>query len=161
MANIKAIAAVSLNNVIGKQGDLPWRIPGELKWFKKITMGHIILMGRKTWDSLPGILPGRDNWVLSSGLEEKSGIKVFNSFEKAVQTAEDRTLFIIGGGQIYAHCLDHCEEIYITEVRQIVEGGDAFFPDYQKNFNCTEILEENSEFVIRKWSRCSSFNNKV
>ena len=65
MSSIKAIAAVSQNGVIGVNGDLPWRIPGELKWFKKITMGSIIVMGRKTWESLPGPLPGRENWVLS------------------------------------------------------------------------------------------------
>ena len=68
--SIKAIAAVSENGVIGKNGDLPWRLPDDLKWFKKITMGHVIVMGRKTWESLPGPLPGRENWVLSRTLKQ-------------------------------------------------------------------------------------------
>ena len=140
MTDIKAIAAVSQNGVIGKNGDLPWRIPGELKWFKKITMGHIMVMGRKTWDSLPGILPGRENWVLSSTLKEKSGIKIFSSFESALNEAGSRTIFIIGGGQIYSSLLPQCNELYITEVQQVIENGDAFFPSFEKDFIPTETL---------------------
>ena len=153
MTDIKAIAAVSQNGVIGKNGDLPWRIPGELKWFKKITMGHIMVMGRKTWDSLPGILPGRENWVLSSTLKETSGIKIFSSFESALNEAGSRTIFIIGGGQIYSSLLPQCNELYITEVQQVIENGDAFFPSFEKDFIPTETLEENKEFIIKKWKR--------
>ena len=156
MTDIKAIAAVSQNGVIGKNGDLPWRIPGELKWFKKITMGHIMVMGRKTWDSLPGILPGRENWVLSSTLKEKSGIKIFASFESALNEAGSRTIFIIGGGQIYSSLLPQCNELYITEVQQVIENGDAFFPSFEKDFMPTETLEENKEFIIKKWKRIAS-----
>ena len=156
MTDIKAIAAVSQNGVIGKKGDLPWRIPGELKWFKKITMGHIMVMGRKTWDSLPGILPGRENWVLSSTLKEKSGIKIFSSFESALNEAGSRTIFIIGGGQIYSSLLPQCNELYITEVQQVIENGDAFFPSFEKDFIPTETLEKNKEFIIKKWKRIAS-----
>jgi len=156
MTDIKAIAAVSQNGVIGKNGDLPWRIPGELKWFKKITMGHIMVMGRKTWDSLPGILPGRENWVLSSTLKEKSGIKIFSSFESALNEAGSRTIFIIGGGQIYSSLLPQCNELYITEVQQVIENGDAFFPSFEKDFIPTETLEENKEFIIKNWKRIAS-----
>lgn len=156
MTDIKAIAAVSQNGVIGKNGDLPWRIPGELKWFKKITMGHIMVMGRKTWDSLPGILPGRENWVLSSTLKEKKGIKIFSSFESALNEAGARTIFIIGGGQIYSSLLPQCSELYITEVQQFIEEGDAFFPSFEKDFIPTETLEENKEFIIKKWKRITS-----
>jgi dihydrofolate reductase len=156
MTDIKAIAAVSQNGVIGKNGDLPWRIPGELKWFKKITMGHIMVMGRKTWDSLPGILPGRENWVLSSTLKENKGIKIFSSFESALNEAGARTIFIIGGGQIYSSLLPQCSELYITEVQQFIEEGDAFFPSFEKDFIPTETLEENKEFIIKKWKRITS-----
>jgi dihydrofolate reductase len=156
MTDIKAIAAVSQNGVIGKNGDLPWRIPGELKWFKKITMGHIMVMGRKTWDSLPGILPGRENWILSSTLKAKKGIKIFSSFESALNEAGARTIFIIGGGQIYSSLLPQCSELYITEVQQFIEEGDAFFPSFEKDFIPTETLEENKEFIIKKWKRITS-----
>ena len=156
MTDIKAIAAVSQNGVIGKNGNLPWRIPGELKWFKKITMGHIMVMGRKTWDSLPGILPGRENWILSSTLKAKKGIKIFSSFESALNEAGARTIFIIGGGQIYSSLLPQCSELYITEVQQFIEEGDAFFPSFEKDFTPTETLEENKEFIIKKWKRITS-----
>ena len=156
MTDIKAIAAVSQNGVIGKNGVLPWRIPGELKWFKKITMGHIMIMGRKTWDSLPGILPGRENWILSSTLKAKKGIKIFSSFESALNEAGTRTIFIIGGGQIYSSLLPQCSELYITEVQQFIEEGDAFFPSFEKDFIPTETLEENKEFIIKKWKRITS-----
>ena len=69
----KAIVAVSEDGVIGRAGDLPWRLPGDLKWFKKITLGHTLVMGRKTWESLPGALPGRQNWVLSRTAPKKMG----------------------------------------------------------------------------------------
>ena len=82
----KAIVAVSQNGVIGKNGDLPWRLAEDLKWFKKITMGHVVLMGRKTWDSLPFPLPGRKNWVISRSLEKKEGMQVFRSIEKAEES---------------------------------------------------------------------------
>ena len=153
MANIKAIAAVSLNGVIGIKGDLPWRIPGELKWFKKITMGHIIVMGRKTWDSLPGLLPGRENWILSRSTHSIENTKVFTSFDEVEKTAGDRTVFIIGGGEIYSAFLSRCEDIYLAEVQQIIQGGDAFFPSYQNSFHCTETLEKNEDFTIGKWRR--------
>jgi dihydrofolate reductase len=153
MAKIKAIAAVSLNGVIGKKGDLPWRIPGELKWFKKITMGHIIVMGRKTWDSLPGLLPGRENWILSRSNHSIENAKVFTSFDEVENTAGDRTVFIIGGGEIYSAFLPKCEEIYLTEVPQIIQDGDAFFPSYKNDFHCTETLEKNDDFTIGKWCR--------
>ena len=151
MADIKAIVAVSLNGVIGKNGDLPWRIPGELKWFKKITMGHIIVMGRKTWDSLPGLLPGRENWVLSSKSIQHEGIQVFKKFDEVIKAAGDRTIFIIGGGQGYSSILGQCNELYITEVQQVIKDGDAFFPTFKDGFSAVETLEKNDEFIIKRW----------
>ena len=153
MVKIKAIAAVSLNGVIGKNGVLPWRLPGELKWFKKITLGHIIVMGRKTWESLPGALPGRENWVLSRSGNSSQNPPFFTSFDQVVTQARGRTVFLIGGGEIYSAYLAACEELYLTEVQQIVEGGDAFFPPYKDEFERIETLEENSEFIVRKWRR--------
>ena len=80
---INAIVAISENSVIGKNGDLPWRISEDLKWFKKITLGHTLLMGRKTWQSLPGALPGRENWVLSSTMQTSPEIRVFKKLKEA------------------------------------------------------------------------------
>ena len=150
---LKAIAAVSRNGVIGRQGDLPWRLSGDLKWFKKITMGHVILMGRKTWESLPGPLPGRENWVLSRSLEPIKGIQVFRSLDEVLVKIGGDVLFIIGGGELYSLALKDCTELYLTEVNQVVEDGDAFFPDHLESFEPEETLHECEEFKLRKWIR--------
>ena len=150
---LKAIAAVSRNGVIGRQGDLPWRLSGDLKWFKKITMGHVILMGRKTWESLPGPLPGRENWVLSRSLEPIKGIQVFRSLDEVLVKIGGGVLFIIGGGELYSLTLKDCKELYLSEVNQVVEDGDAFFPDHLKWFEADETLHECEEFKLRRWVR--------
>jgi dihydrofolate reductase len=150
---MKAIVAISKNYVIGKNGDLPWRISEDLKWFKKITLGHTLLMGRKTWESLPGPLPKRENWVLSSTLKTQPNIQVFPKLEKAIEAASDRELFIIGGGELYRQTLPMCEELYISEVHREIENGDAFFPPFKNHFEIKEKLFENEEFSLNKWVR--------
>ena len=147
----KAIVAVSQNGVIGKNGDLPWRLSGDLKWFRKITMGHTLIMGRKTWDSLPGALPGRENWVLSHSMKPKEGIRVFNNFDRVLENASDKTLFVIGGGELYRQTLSYCKEIFVTEVLRTIEGGDAFFPPFEHQYDAVEVLDENDEFILRRW----------
>ena len=150
----KAIVAVSQDGVIGRNGDLPWRLSGDLQWFKKITMGHTILMGRKTWDSLPKALPGRENWVLSRKDERADGMRLFKSLEDVANYLLDgQTLFVIGGGEIYRQALPLCHELYITEVHQKVPDGDAFFPEYRDQFEPIEVLDENENFLLRRWER--------
>ena len=150
---MKAIAAVSQNGVIGRQGDLPWRLPEDLKWFKKITMGGILLMGRKTWESLPGALPGRENWVLSRSLEPVGGMRVFRSLEETMRELGDRSLFIIGGGELYALTLEDCQELYLSEVHQSIADGDAFFPNHLEWFVPAETIREGEDFTLRRWVR--------
>ncbi|MEK9772739.1 MAG: dihydrofolate reductase [Opitutae bacterium] len=153
----KAIVAISEDGVIGRKGDLPWRLPGDLKWFKKITMGSTILMGRKTWDSLPGPLPGRQNWVLSRTAQAENGMQVFRSLQEiGSHLSSDQNLFIIGGGEIYSLALPLCHELFLTEVRQTVPDGDAFFPEYKSQFEPLETLEENESFLLRRWTRVSA-----
>ena len=124
----QAIVAVSKNGVIGKNGGLPWRLKEDLKWFKKITMGHTVLMGRKTWDSLPFPLPGRKNWVLSRSMKPTDEVKVFNSYEEVENALGDNEqLFIIGGSQIYTQTLSICGVIYITEVKRQFQTAMHFF----------------------------------
>jgi len=150
----KAIVAVADDGVIGRGGDLPWRLSADLKWFKKITLGHTILMGRKTWDSLPGALPGRQNWVLSRTAEPQEGMSVFRSIDEVKQALiPTQTLFIIGGGEIYSMALPLCHELYISEVRQKVPDGDAFFPKFKDQFRPEEVLDDNPEFLLRRWVR--------
>ena len=150
----KAIVAVAEDGVIGRGGDLPWRLSEDLKWFKRITLGHTILMGRKTWESLPGALPSRQNWVLSRTANQKDGMSVFRSMEEVQQAlVPSQTLFIIGGGEIYSMALPLCHELFISEVRRKVPDGDAFFPNYKDQFRPAEVLDDNPDFLLRRWVR--------
>jgi dihydrofolate reductase len=150
----KAIVAVSQNGVIGKNGDLPWRLPGDLKWFKKITIGHTVLMGRKTWESLPFPLPGRKNWVLSRTAKPQKGMEVVRSSDEIADKLQPgEQLFVIGGGEVYSQYLARCNEIYVTEVLQTIQGGDAFFPDFKSDFTAVETLDENKDFILKRWRR--------
>ena len=150
----KAIVAVAEDGVIGRGGDLPWRLSEDLKWFKKITLGHTILMGRNTWESLPGALPSRQNWVLSRTANQKDGMSVFRSMEEVQQAlGPSQTLFIIGGGEIYSMTLPLCHELFISEVRRKVPDGDAFFPNYKDQFRPVEVLDDNPDFLLRRWVR--------
>ena len=150
-SNLKAIVAISENSVIGKNGDLPWRISEDLKWFKKITLGRTLLMGRKTWESLPGPLPGRENWVISSTLQPLPGIKVFKSLLDALESSKNRETFIIGGGELYRQTLPKCHELYVSEVHRVIQDGDVFFPPFKDDFKMEENLFKNHEFTLNRW----------
>ena len=116
------IVACDRNGAIGKDGDLPWRQSTDLQHFKSITMGSNLIMGRKTWDSLPGILPGREHFVLSRG--EVEGVEVI-SFEQALEMEG----WVIGGGQIYELFLPYVSQLHRTIIDARVSGADTHFPD--------------------------------
>lgn len=130
------IAAVAENGVIGKEGDIPWDIPEDMKHFKQKTMGHPVLMGRKTYQSFPDQyrpLPGRTNIVLTrSGFEpENESVKIVNSLDEAYSIAEDldEKAFVIGGSSVYEAALKDADKMILTEVHRAVDG-DTFFPDW-------------------------------
>lgn len=128
---ISTIVAVAKNNVIGKDNDIPWYLPADLKYFKKITTGHHIVMGRKCYESIGRPLPKRTNVVVTRNpFFIATGCLITHNVGEAVQLAEDNgeeEVFIIGGGQIYEIALPHVDRIYLTEVDLEVEG-DIFFP---------------------------------
>lgn len=127
---ISIIAAVSDNDVIGADGELPWRLPADLRHFKTVTMGKPVVMGRKTWDSLGRPLPGRQNIVISRqpGFEA-DGCDVVPYPARALTVAGDvDEIMIIGGSQIYAMFLRRAHRVYLTRVHAEVEG-DAHFPE--------------------------------
>lgn len=133
---ITAIVALGHNRVIGKEGKLPWHLPADLKRFKQTTMGHHIIMGRKTWDALPdGPLPGRVNVVVSrSSRAFPEGVKVFPSLETALEWVfreMEEEVFIIGGAQIYQASMPMLDRMVITEVDASPEG-DAWFPEWRE-----------------------------
>jgi len=131
MRKISIIVAMSQNSVIGLRNELPWHISEDLKNFKKITLNHSVIMGRKTYDSIGKPLKDRNNIVISRDTSLKiDGVEVVNSLEKAIlKTDESSEIFIIGGQQIYSIALPLATHMYITKVNGIFDG-DAFFPDY-------------------------------
>ncbi|MBS74072.1 MAG: diacylglycerol kinase [Euryarchaeota archaeon] len=148
------IVACDRNGAIGKDGDLPWRQSTDLQHFKNITMGSNLIMGRKTWDSLPGKLPGREHFVLtrSNSIDDVNVI----SFEDAKQMEG----WIIGGGEIYSLFIEHVSILHRTIIDTRVENPDTFFPDITGlGFN---LVEENSvsagekdqfDMVFQKWEK--------
>lgn len=124
------IAAVSANGVIGRSGELPWRLSTDLRRFKRLTMGHCLLMGRKTFESIGRALPGRQTIVLSlqSSVELPSGVQRARSLMHAARLVEpNRRVMVVGGAEIYQHALPCCSNLLITRVKAEIPG-DTFFP---------------------------------
>ena len=128
--NLSMIVASAEDGAIGRGGDLIWRISADLKRFKAITMGHTIIMGRKTWDSLPkGALPGRRNVVVTRDETFTAvGADVYHSLEEAVASCNGQEAFIIGGAQIYGQSLPMVERLYLAKVFASYPDADAHFP---------------------------------
>jgi dihydrofolate reductase len=130
---VSILVARASNGTIGRDGGLPWRLPRDLKRFKRLTMGHHILMGRKTWESIGRALPGRTSVVVSrdGGYAVPEGVRLAGSLEAAfrlAQRAGEDEAFVIGGGEIYALALPRADRIYLTEVEAAVDGDAAFPP---------------------------------
>lgn len=150
---LKAIVGMASNRVIGKDGDLAWRLPEDLKWFKKLTLGHPIVMGRKTMDSLPnGPLPKRRNVVISrSGVKAAEGFEIVGSCEEAIELLkEEEVVFIIGGAQIYGEMIPQCDEVLLSYVFNPYEG-DTFLPNFEDGFDVAEILHRDDDFELRRY----------
>jgi dihydrofolate reductase len=128
---ISIIVAMAKNRAIGRDGRIPWQLPGELQRFKQLTTGHSLLMGRKTFASIGRALPGRTTYVLSrSAGFTVAGGQVFADLAAAVAAAEDAgetELFVCGGAEVYRQALPLCQQLYLTELEAEV-AGDAFFP---------------------------------
>ena len=149
-----AIAAMARNRVIGRTGVIPWRISDELRWFKRATTGHTVLMGRKTWDSLGRPLPNRRNLVVTHGseIEGVTVIRDIETFDPAAYAEPGTNVFVIGGAQIYAQLLPLCAELLLTMVPLEVEG-DAFFPEFEPLFEYRETVLVHPEFEVRRYVR--------
>ncbi len=128
---VSCIVAMDKNRVIGKKGQLPWRMPADLKRFKDITMGHPVIMGRKTFESIGKPLGGRKNIVLSKNPDLKIlGCSVLTELPQALGLfPPEEEVFIIGGAQVYAQALSLAHKLYITVVHTTVADGDAYFPE--------------------------------
>ncbi len=153
MKNGKILVATSQNMVIGYQGKMPWNYKEDLEYFKAKTMGNIVVMGRKTFDSIGKPLPGRTNIVLSKKMKEISGVKIFRSFNLLKAFLEDKPFFVIGGESIFRLFLPYINEIYLTEINRYFVG-DTFFPKLDKNWEIlSEISGENKDLLFKKLKR--------
>lgn len=160
---VSHIVATSENHVIGVQGDLPWHIPEDLKFFKDTTAHSVIVMGRKTYDSLGKPLPKRVNIVVSRTAQPQEfpeGVLLFNDVTEAVNTAKkmgkEKSLsevFVVGGSEIYKQtlALNLVDRIYLTLIHTTVENGDAFYPEVDlKKFKLTkEVFSEDANYKYR------------
>src|ERR1035437_3292089 len=147
MKPFHAIAAMSLNRVIGAGNKIPWHLPEDFKWFKQTTTGHVIVMGRKTFESIGKPLPNRETIVLSRSQFQFPGVKTIRGLEELQSLAGDRQVFICGGAQIYAQALPLCSDLYLTLVEREVEG-DAFFPPFEERFELVEEIRDAPEFKV-------------
>jgi dihydrofolate reductase len=131
---IYLIAAVASNGIIGVDGRLPWHLPEDLKHFKKLTLGHPVIMGRKTWESLGKALPGRENIVVSSQAGyEAQGAAVASSLEGALALCADEPVaFVIGGYRLFLDSLPLAAGIVLTEIQREF-AGDTYFPDFERS----------------------------
>ena len=130
MKSIHAIVAIDENGAIGRQGDLLCHLPADMKHFKEVTMGHSIVMGRKTFESFPRRpLPGRQNIVITRNASwQYPGVTVTHSLEDAIAAAETDTIFIIGGAQVYEQSLPLVDVLHLTRIHARWASADAFFP---------------------------------
>ena len=132
---ISLIAAVAKNRVIGVRNTLPWQLSADLRYFKKLTSGHPIIMGRKTFESIGRALPGRSNIIISRhAYTAPSDCVVADSIESAITlcTACDE-LFIIGGAQLYQQTINLADRLYLTEIDLEIDTGDAWFPAFDRS----------------------------
>lgn len=135
---IALIAAISDNNCIGRDNDLPWHIPEDMEFFKTMTKHKVVIMGRKTWESIPEKyrpLPHRTNVVVSRNPDYPvpEGVHLFQDVHHALDIFKDEDIMISGGGQIYTMTIDAADTLYITHVHQTVDECHAFFPEIDIN----------------------------
>lgn len=153
MNPFKAIAAMSENRVIGAAGKIPWHLPEDFKWFKRMTTGQVIVMGRKTFESIGKPLPNRTTIVLSRSRFCPPGVRTASDLSRIDLTDSaiaGRDIFICGGAQVYAQALPLCSDLYLTLVKRVVEG-DTFFPPFEDRFELAEEILDCAEFNIRHY----------
>lgn len=168
MPAIYLVAAVSDNNVIGRNGDVPWQVKADLNYFAKLTDGHFLICGRKTHESIlkkiRHPLKNRKTIILTKQNDYNAPKNCFvvNSWKKALKTVENRKkVFVIGGEEIFKIALPHAKRMYITKVHKTVDDGDTFFPKYDTKEwklvsyenHCCDTIENKHPFTFEVWER--------
>lgn len=155
---ISLIAAIGKNWELGKNDDLIFHIKEDMKYFKNTTTGHKVIMGRKTWESLPGKLKDREN-IVASRKEIEGADQTIHDLTKFLQENADtqEEIFVIGGGMVYFASLPYAEHIYLTEVDADDSDADTFFPEFDKTKYTKEIIKEGKEndltYVFAKYTK--------
>ena len=155
------IAAIGRSNELGKDGELIWHLPTDMKFFRETTSGHTIIMGRKTFDSLGRVLPNRHHVVLTHADESffPEEVEVVHSFAEVYTKyrGSEEEIFIIGGGEIYRLFFSYAEKMYLTQVNDIFFSADTFFPEIDiRNWDVRDLKkfeEEGYTAVIREYTR--------
>lgn len=144
---IYMIAALSQNNQIGLNNQMPWHLPEDLHYFKTVTTGHTVIMGRKTFESIGHPLPNRKNIVLTQNPNfTLDGVQVIHTLKEALELCQELPeIFIIGGGEIYKAFMPFANKLYLTLIPKMIIG-DTTFPDYQNDFRCTHTTPSKSSF---------------
>ncbi|MDO5517261.1 MAG: dihydrofolate reductase [Clostridium sp.] len=155
---LSLIVAIADENVIGKDNKLIWHISEDLKRFKAITSGHKMLMGRKTFESLPGVLPNREHIIITRNKDfsvDSERVSVIHDLDSFINEykSSDEEVFVIGGAEIYKELLPYCNKLYLTRIHNSFEG-DTFFPevnldDYTISFESEKITDEKSNLTYQ------------
>lgn len=155
---ISLIAAIGKNRELGKKGDLIFHIKDDMKYFREVTTGHKVVMGRKTWESLPGKLKNRENIVASSKEIEDADTTIHDLtkfLQENINTPEE--IFVIGGGKVYDLSLPYAKNLYLTEVDADDSDADTFFPEFDRTKYTKEIIKEGKEndltYVFAKYTK--------
>jgi len=153
---ITLIVAVAQNGVIGRDDTIPWKLPNDLKHFKELTVGKTVVMGRKTWESLPDNfkpLPNRENWVMTLGgnrswKEPASGVTIFTNLISVLEAAKDKELMVIGGSQIYSQFLMFADKVELTLVHADIKGDRYFRNFLHNNWKVGWEITNKRDFVV-------------
>jgi len=158
MKHFKAIAAMSLMRAIGRNNKIPWHLPEDFKWFKRMTTGQIVVMGRKTFESIGRVLPDRTTIVLSRSNFQHPGVQTVADLSALQPDKETRDIFICGGAQVYREALPLCSELYLTVVKEYADG-DTFFPPFEDQFVVAEEILDLPEFKITRYRNLTLTNS--
>lgn len=141
------IAAIGKNNELGRNNELIWHLPNDLKFFKETTTGHTIIMGRKTLESLPKLLPNRHHIVLSSKEDFEESIERYKTLKELLESLKNREeeMFVIGGASIYKEFIDIADKMYLTEIDSECKDADAYFPEFNESDWDRTIIKENED----------------
>ena len=138
---------MSRNRVIGHGNKIPWHLPEDFAWFKQMTTGNVIVMGRKTFESIGRPLPNRETIILSRSHFEFPGTQTISSLDQLDPASESREIFICGGAEIYKLALPKCSDLYLTVVNQEVEG-DTFLQEFEADFEKISVIQQTPKFDI-------------